>query len=110
MEQAFSCFKSIDVKVRPIHHRLERRVRVHVFLCMLSYSVEWHMHKALVPILFDEDDPQGAQASRSSVVAPAQKSASANAKARRKRTNDGLPVHSFRSLLKDLATICKNHV
>jgi len=110
VEQAFRCFKSIDLKVRPIHHRLERRVRAHVFLCMLAYYVEWHMRKALAPILFDEDDPQGAQASRSSVVAPAQRSASANAKARRKRTKDGLPVHSFRTLLKDLATICKNRI
>jgi len=110
VEQAFRCFKSIDLKVRPIHHRLERRVRAHVFLCMLAYYVEWHMRKALAPILFDEDDPQGAQASRSSVVAPAQRSASANAKARRKRTKDGLPVHSFRTLLKGLATICRNRI
>ena len=110
MEQAFRCFKSIGLRVRPIYHRLERRVRAHVFLCMLAYYVEWHMRKALAPILFDEDDPQGAQAIRSSVVAPAQRSASANAKARRKRTKDGLPVHSFRTLLKDLATICKNRI
>ena len=110
VEQAFRCFKSIDLKVRPIHHRLERRVRAHVFLCMLAYYVEWHMRKLLAPILFDEDDPQGAQASRSSVVAPAQKSGSAKTKARRKRTKDNLPVHSFRTLLKDLGTICKNRV
>ena len=110
VEQAFRCFKSIDLKVRPIHHRLERRVRAHVFLCMLAYYVEWHMRQALAPILFDDDDLQGAQANRSSVVAPAQRSTSAKAKARRKRTKDNLPVHSFRSLLKDLATICKNRV
>jgi len=110
VEQAFRCFKSIDLKVRPIHHRLERRVRAHVFLCMLAYYVEWHMRKLLAPILFDEDDPQGAQAGRSSVVAPAQRSDSAKTKARRKRTKDNLPVHSFRTLLKDLATICKNRV
>jgi transposase len=110
VEQAFRCFKSIDLKVRPIHHRLERRVRAHVFLCMLAYYVEWYMHQALAPILFDDDDFQGAQASRSSVVAPAQRSSSAKAKARRKRTKDNLPVHSFTTLLKDLATICKNRV
>ena len=110
VEQAFRCFKSIDLKVRPIHHRLEHRVRSHVFLCMLAYYVEWHMRQLLAPILFDEDDPQDALAHRSSVVAPAQKSASAKSKARRKRTRDGLPVHSFRTLIKDLATICKNRI
>ena len=110
MEQAFRCFKSIGLRVRPIHHRLERRVRAHVFLCMLAYYVEWHMRQALAPILFDEDDPQDAQAHRSSVVAPAQRSDSAKGKARQKRTKDGLRVHSFRTLLKDLATICKNRI
>jgi len=77
---------------------------------MLAYYVEWHMRQLLAPILFDEDVPQGAQASRKSVVAPAQRSDSAKAKARRKRTKDNLPVHSFRTLLKDLATICKSRV
>jgi transposase len=110
VEQAFRCFKSIDLKVRPIHHHLEHRVRAHVFLCMLAYYVEWHMRQILAPILFDDENPQQAQASRSSVVAPAQRSASAKAKAGRKRTEDGFPVHSFRTLLKDLATICKNRI
>jgi len=110
VEQAFRCFKSIDLKVRPIHHHLEHRVRAHVFLCMLAYYVEWHMRQALSPILFDDENPQQAQASRGSVVAPAQRSTSAKAKAGRKRTEDGFPVHSFRTLLKDLATICKNRI
>ena len=110
VEQAFRCFRSIDLKIRPIHHRPERRVRAHVFLCMLAYYVEWHMRQLLAPVLFDDDDPQGAQGSRSSVIAPAQRSDSAKAKARRKRSKDNLPVHSFRTLLKDLATICKNRV
>jgi transposase len=110
VEQAFRCFKSIDLKVRPIHHHLEHRVRAHVFLCVLAYYVEWHMRQKLASILFDDDDPQGAQMDRISVVAPAQRSASAKAKASRKRTVDGFPVHSFRTLLKDLATICKNRV
>jgi transposase len=110
VEQAFRCFKSIDLKVRPIHHHLEHRVRAHVFLCMLAYYVEWHMRQALAPILFDDENPQQAQASRSCVVAPAQRSTSAKAKAGRKRTEDGFPVHSFRTLLKDLATICKNRI
>lgn len=110
VERAFRSYKSIDLKVRPIHHRLEGRVRAHVFLCMLAYYVEWHMRKALAPILFDDDDPQGAKAQRSSIVAPAQRSASAQVKARHKRTKEDLPVHSFQTLLKDLATICKDRI
>ena len=110
VERAFRSYKSIDLKVRPIHHRLETRVRAHVFLCMLAYYIEWHMRRALAPILFDDEDPQAARAQRSSVVAPAQRSPSANAKARKKRTADNFPVHSFQTLLKDLATVCKNRI
>ena len=110
VERAFRSYKSIDLKVRPIHHRLERRVRAHVFLCMLAYYLEWHMRKALAPILFDDDDPQSAQAQRKSVVQPAQRSPSAQAKAHLKRTKEGWPVHSFQTLLKDLATICRNRI
>jgi len=110
VEQAFRSYKSVDLKVRPIHHHLADRVRSHVFLCMLAYYVEWHMRKALAPILFDDDDPQAAQAQRSSVVAPAKPSPSAVKKARRKRTADDLPVHSFQTLLQDLATIVKNRI
>jgi len=109
-ERAFRSYKSIDLKVRPIHHRLERRVRAHVFLCMLAYYVEWHMRKALAPILFDDDDLEAAQAQRKSVVEPAQRSPSAQAKALLKRTKEGWPVHSFQTLLKDLATICRNRI
>jgi hypothetical protein len=93
-----------------IYHHLEKRVRAHVFLCMLAYYVEWHMRRLLAPILFDDDDPQAAQAQRTSIVAPAQRSASAKTKASRKRTKDDFPVHSFQTLLKDLATICKNRI
>lgn len=110
VERAFRSYKSIDLKVRPIHHRREDRVRAHVFLCMLAYYVEWHMRRALAPILFDDDDPLTAKAQRRSIVAPAQRSASALRKARRKRTDDGYPVHSFRTLLQDLATVCKNRI
>jgi hypothetical protein len=77
---------------------------------MLAYYIEWHMREALKPILFDDEDPEGTQAQRISVVAPAQRSTSAQAKVRKKRTPDNLPVHSFQTLLKDLATICKNRV
>jgi len=77
---------------------------------MLAYYVEWHMREALAPILFDDDDKPAAQAARRSVVAPAQRSAKAKRKARTKRTEDDLPVHSFQTLLADLATLAKNHV
>jgi transposase len=110
VEQAFRSYKSIDLKVRPIYHRLEKRVRAHVLLCMLAYYVEWHMRQALAPILFDEDDPEAAQAQRTSIVAPAKRSVSAQTKARKKRSKDGFVIHSFRTLLKDLATICKNRI
>ena len=110
VERAFRSFKGVDLKVRPVHHRLEGRVRAHVFLCMLAYYVEWHMRRALAPMLFDDDDPAAAEAARSSPVAPAQRSKAARAKAGRKRTPDGLPVHSFRSLLGDLATLTRNRV
>ena len=110
VEQAFRSYKSIDLKVRPIYHHLERRVRVHVLLCMLAYYVEWHMRQALASMLFDEDDPLDAFSKRSSVVAPARRSSSAQTKAQRKRTKDNFPVHSFQTLLKDLATIVKDRV
>jgi len=108
VERAFRTIKTVDLKVRPIHHRLESRVRCHIFLCMLAYYVEWHMRRDLAPILFDDDDRVTAKAQRASVVAPAQRSPSALAKARTKRTLEGVPVHSFRTLLADLATIVRN--
>ena len=110
VERAFRSFKGVDLKVRPVHHRLEGRVRAHVFLCMLAYYVEWHMRRALAPLLFDDDDPAAAQAARPSPVAPARRSKAARAKAGGKRTPDGLPVHSFRTLLADLATLTRNRV
>jgi transposase len=108
VERAFRSLKTVDLKVRPFHHRLEDRVRAHVFLCMLAYYVEWHMRKALAPMLFDDEEREVAEALRESVVAPARRSPMAQAKAQRKRTADGQPVHSFQTLLKDLATIVKN--
>ena len=110
VERAFRSFKGVDLKVRPVHHRLEGRVRAHVFLRMLAHYVEWHMRRALAPLLFDDDDPAAAEAARPSPVAPARRSKAARAKAGRKRTPDGLPVHSFRSLLGDLATLTRNRV
>jgi transposase len=110
VERAFRSMKTVDLKVRPIHHHLAKRVRAHVFLCMLAYYVEWHMRQALAPMLFDDDDKPGGEALRPSVVAPARRSQKAARKAQSKRTEEGLPVHSFQSLLKDLGTITKNKV
>jgi len=107
-ERAFRSLKSIDIEVRPRHHRRPHRVRAHVFLCMLAYYVEWHMRQTLKPILFDDHDKVSADAARPSIVGKAQRSEAADAKAATKRTDDGLPVHSFRSLLGDLATVTRN--
>jgi transposase len=110
VERAFRSLKSVDLKIRPIYHRLTDRVRAHVFLCMLSYYVEWHMRRALAPILFEDDDPQAAAAARESIVSPAERSPKAKSKDFLKRTEDGMPVHSFQTLLKDLATLTRNEV
>jgi transposase len=110
VERAFRSMKSVDLKVRPIYHHQPDRVKAHVFLCMLAYYVEWHMRRALAPLLFDDEDRQAAQAQRTSIVAPAQRSESAQRKAASKQTADGLAVHSFRSLLADLATLTRNRV
>jgi hypothetical protein len=100
----------VDLKIRPIHHRLAPRVKAHVVLCMLAYYVEWHMRQALAPMLFDAHDPGAGQAARDSEVAPAQRSPAAQRKAASKKTEDGLPVHSFQTLLADLATISKDRI
>ena len=110
VERAFRSLKTVDLKVRPVFHRTADRVRAHVFLCMLAYYVEWHMRARLKPLLFDDHDPAAAEAARTSIVAPAKVSDAAKEKARGKRTANGHPVHSFRTLLGDLATIAKNRV
>jgi hypothetical protein len=110
VERAFRSLKTVDLHIRPIHHWKEQRVRAHVLLCMLAYYVEWHMRQALAPILFDDDDRQAGEARRDSVVAPARRSKRADAKAVTKRTDTDEPVHSFNSLLRDLATIAKNRI
>jgi hypothetical protein len=110
VERAFRSLKSVDLKVRPIHHRDPDRVRAHVLLCMLAYYVEWHMRQSLAPILFDDHGRAAGERLRSSVVAPARSSLQAQDKARSKRTEDDLPVQSFQSLMRDLATVAKNRV
>jgi hypothetical protein len=110
VERAFRCLKTIDLHVRPIHHRLEERVRTHVFLCMLAYYVEWHLRKAWAPLLFAEDDRADAARRRGSPVKPAARSASAENKASTKQTPTGETVHSFRGLLDHLATLTENTI
>ena len=110
VERAFRCIKTVDLHVRPVYHWLADRVRAHVFLCMLAYYLEWHMRQCLAPMLFDDTDKDEAEALRSSVVAQAQRSTAAVQKQTTGRTPDGLPVHSFRSLLADLATLARNTI
>jgi hypothetical protein len=110
VERAFRSMKTIDLHVRPIYHWLDERIKAHVFLSMLSYYVEWHMRKRLAAILFDDHDKESAEASRQSIVAPAPRSEAAKRKDLTKRTELDQPVHSFRSLLADLGTLCKNRV
>jgi transposase len=110
VERAFRSLKTVDLHVRPIRHREPDRVRAHIFLCMLAYYVEWHMRQDLAPLLVDGDDQAAAAQLRTSVVAPAQRSTSAQHKAHSRRTEDDLPVHSFQTLLSDLATIVTNRV
>ena len=110
VERAFRSLKTVDLKVRPVFHHAANRVRAHVLLCMLAHYVEWHLRERLKPLLFDDDDPAAAEAARASIVAPAQVSEAAKEKARSKRTANGHPVHSFRTLLGDLATIARNRV
>ena len=99
-----------ELDVRPIRHRLADRVRAHVFLRMLSYYIAWHMKAALAPVLFTDHDKPAAAAARPGPIAAAQRSPAALRKAARKHTQTGTPVHSFTSLLADLATICANHI
>lgn len=107
VERAFRSLKTVDLLVRPIHHRTEDRVRAHIFLCMLSYYVQWHMVQAWRPITF-ADEEQEAKKTRDP-VAPAKRSTKALAKAATKATDDDEPVRSFRSLIEHLGSIVRNH-
>ncbi|MDP2664593.1 MAG: IS1634 family transposase, partial [bacterium] len=106
VERAFRSLKTIDLKVRPIRHRLEPRVRAHIFLCMLAYYVEWHMREAWRPLLFSDEDLAAKQTR--DPVAPATRSPAALRKVHRKVLDDGTPVHSFSTLLKELSRIVRN--
>jgi hypothetical protein len=110
VERAFRSCKTVDLEVRPVFHWNDKRVRAHVFLCLLAYHLEWHMRQALTPILFDDHDRATAEKQRRSPVSKATVSPAARRKAARKRTDDGHLVHSFRSLLADLAPVTRNTV
>jgi transposase len=108
VERAFRSLKTVDLKIRPIFHWTADRVRSHVFLCMLAYYVEWHMREALKPILFDDTQVAQMRKQRITAVAPRKRSPSATQKADTKVTATGIPVQSFRSLVKDLSTLTMN--
>jgi transposase len=110
VERAFRCMKTVDLSLRPIYHSNEDRIRSHVFICMLAYYVEWHMREKLRGVLFAEEDQDGAAETRESVVQPAPRSPSAKRKDAHRRTDDGHPVQSFRDVLQDLATLCRNRI
>lgn len=107
VERAFRCMKTVDLHIRPIYHRAEQRVRAHIFLCLLAYYVEWHLRQALAPLLFSDEELHHQCATRDPVL-PAQPSASAKRKKARQHTPDGLPLHSFETLLAELATRCRH--
>ena len=106
VEEAFRCYKSIDLKVRPIYHYKGDRVKAHIFLCMLAYYVEWHLKQCLAPLLFEDEEIDDSSLN----VIKASRSESAQSKERKKRNQENFPVHSFRTLLEDLGTICLNTV
>jgi transposase len=108
VERAFRSMKTADLQVRPVFHYSDERVRAHVFLCMLAYHVEWHMRQRLKPMLFDDECLEQASAARASPVLKAQRSQQAKTKDASKLADDGLPLHSFRTLLQDLATLAYN--
>jgi hypothetical protein len=108
VERAFRSMKTVDLQVRPVFHYSAQRVRAHVFLCMLAYYVQWHMRERLKPMLFDDEYLDEASASRASPVLKAERSMHAKAKDASKTADDGLPLHSFRTLLQDLGTLTYN--
>lgn len=108
VERAFRSIKTIDLHVRPVFHYSTERVRAHVFLCMLAYYVEWHMRERLKSMLFDDEYLEEISAGRASPVVKAVRSEHAKAKDASKRADDGLPLHSLRTLLQDLSTLTYN--
>jgi transposase len=107
VEQLFRTLKGMDIRVRPIRHRIAKRVRAHIFLCLLAYYAEWHMRRALAPLLFDDAELPASRRTREA-VAPARPSSSAQKKKTTRLTPEGLPIHSFNTLLAALGTRCQN--
>jgi hypothetical protein len=110
VERAFRSIKSVDLKVRPVRHHLVERVKAHVFLCMLAYYVEWHMRRSLASMLFDDECKEEFKDLADSVTAPAKRSPRGEKKVQKRRAEDGTPLHSFQTLLEDLATLSRNTV
>lgn len=110
VERAFRCMKMTDLRIRPIYHHKDDRIRAHVFLCMLAYYVEWHMRERLREVLFEDCDRESSRASRSSPVAPAVRSEKAKKKDVNRVTENGHPVQSFRDVLCDLTTLTRNRI
>ena len=107
VEQAFRSLKGVDLMVRPIYHRVEPRVRAHIFLCMLAYYVEWHLRRSWAPLLFEEEELEQARGERDP-VAKAEASEAVDLKKKTRRTESGLEVHSFRTLLAELGSQTRN--
>jgi len=106
VEQTFRSLKS-QLTVRPIRHRIDDRVRAHILICLLAYYVQWHLKRAWAPLLFEEED-LSADRRRRDPVAPAKPSAKTQRKKATQQTDDGLPVHSFETLVRELGTRCRN--
>ena len=107
VERLIRCLKGIEILVRPLRHRHEDRVRAHIFICMLAYYVEWHMRKAVAPLLFDDEEVDEDRKKRDPVL-PAKPSASAKRKKSERRTHDGLEIQSFETLMANLGTRSRN--
>ena len=107
VEQAFRCPEAADLMVRPVRHRPEDRVRAHLFLCLLAYYVEWHLRRALAPLLLRDEGMEGWQARRDP-VAPAKLRPETQPKRNRRRTEDGLPLHSLSTLMQEMGTRCRH--
>lgn len=107
VERVFRTFKGLDIRIRPIHHRTAERVRAHIFICLLAYYVEWHLRQVLAPLLFD-DETLATDRKRRDPVAPAESSAAAKSKKAARTTEDGLPIHSFKTLMAEMGTRCRH--
>jgi len=107
VEKAFRTFKGIDLRIRPINHRLEDRVRAHILLCMLAYYVEWHMRTALAPLLYADDDLEANRATRDP-VAKAEPSPAVRRKCSTKESTDGIPLRRWDGLIASLSTLVRN--